>query len=143
MPIARAVFIGPASGFAVQIPFVWRAGAVSPSVSLPIVSAAMSIKPPLQAGRNSTYGFPGEMLWQHEILRTYGWTILTGGVVLVLTLLSKFAGFANGSGVPHKSGLPLVGSWSFFTRRHRFVDEGVRRLGNVFSFKILHARYSA
>ena len=82
-------------------------------------------------------------------MTTYGWTLLTGGVVLVFTLLSKFAGgFADASGsksdaVPYWSGLPLVGSWAFFTRRHRFVDEGVRRLGNVFSFKILHARYSA
>lgn len=46
----------------------------------------------------------------------------------------------DSDGFPFLHGLPFIGSWDFFTRRHFFAHEGLVKLGDVFSFNVLQVR---
>ncbi|TDL20336.1 cytochrome P450 [Rickenella mellea] len=61
----------------------------------------------------------------------------SSGALFCLIALVLFLS-RNTDKIPRKRGIPVVGSWTFFTARHRFVTEGVRKLGNIFTFNVLH-----
>lgn len=65
--------------------------------------------------------------------------LVAAAVVVISTTMSLFNRTDSG-GVPFKAGIPFIGQWSFFTRRHMWLGEGIKKLGNVFAFNILHVR---
>lgn len=69
-------------------------------------------------------------------------TLVLGTIVFfafILTTLNVSA--RRGDKVPYKRGIPFIGSWTFFTRRYRFVEEGLKKLGGRFRFNILHVSF--
>ena len=69
-------------------------------------------------------------------------TTILASIVFAAFVVSQYSGAnARNDGnvkVPYRRGIPLVGSWAFFTRRVRFVDEGFKKLGGMFRFNILN-----
>jgi hypothetical protein len=67
---------------------------------------------------------------------------LFGGVVIAAFVLTTLRGVRAqcSEGVPFKRGIPFIGSWSFFTHRYEFIEDGLRRLGSKFRFSILNVR---
>lgn len=63
---------------------------------------------------------------------------LVSSALIVLTSLGgHFLQRTDKDGFPFFSGLPVIGSWKFFTKRYNFLHEGLAKLGDVYSFKIL------
>lgn len=88
---------------------------------------------------NATFSSFVHKVQSHEIPNSpYLLGIVVGGVCILVTVISLLSN--TGDRVPYQNGMPFVGSWAFFTRRHRFVNEGIQRLGNIFAFNILHVR---
>lgn len=66
----------------------------------------------------------------------------TVGIFLCSVAAVSYTVFANSEGkdaegVPRKAGVPILGSWGFFAKRHNFVADGIARLGNFYYFKVL------
>lgn len=75
---------------------------------------------------------------ERNISVQYAYTIAVAVGVVSLSKLYSSVVSSSDQGIPHKAGYPIVGSWAFFTQRHNFVDEGIKKFGNIFSFKILN-----
>ena len=83
-------------------------------------------------------------------LDVYTVGVATSALILLTTFASQLIPRKDKDGFPFLSGLPIVGSWKFFTKRYNFLHEGIAKLGQTFSFKILQVcmqmnqvRYSA
>lgn len=74
----------------------------------------------------------------HDIPVQYVYTLALAAGVVTLSKLYSTIGSSNDQGIPRKYGYPIVGSWAFFTQRYQFIDDGIKKLGNIFSFKILN-----
>ena len=68
-------------------------------------------------------------------------TLLLGGITCLVFLTTAFYAQRSSNVVPYKYGLPIVGSWSFFTNRYRFLQDGMKTLGGKFKFSILKVSY--
>ena len=68
------------------------------------------------------------------------YTTVLASIILAAVVVSSLtnSGSNDGVKVPYKHGIPFIGSWAFFTRRIRFIEEGFRSLGSAFRFNILH-----
>ena len=77
------------------------------------------------------------VIGEHQVPVQYAWTL--AALLGVASLPSVYKSLLGGD-VPHKSGIPFVGSWAFFTKRHRFIQEITQKFGNMVSFNILHVR---
>lgn len=75
---------------------------------------------------------------ERNISVQYAYAIAVAVGVVSLSKLYSSVVSSIDQGIPHKAGYPIVGSWAFFTQRHNFVDEGIKKFGNIFSFKILN-----
>ncbi|TDL20334.1 cytochrome P450 [Rickenella mellea] len=60
------------------------------------------------------------------------------GTICFLIALALFISNRTTDKIPRKRGIPFVGSWTFFTARHKFVTDGLKKLGNTFTFNVLH-----
>ena len=70
-------------------------------------------------------------------LDVYTVGVATSALILLTTFASHLIPRKDKDGFPFLSGLPIVGSWKFFTKRYNFLHEGIAKLGQTFSFKIL------
>lgn len=68
----------------------------------------------------------------------YAYTIAVAVGVVALSRVYGLLVTSNEQDIPRKAGYPIVGSWAFFTQRYQFIDEGIRKFGNIFSFNILN-----
>lgn len=66
--------------------------------------------------------------------------LLSSALVILASLGTHLFHRTDKDGFPFSSGLPIVGSWKFFTTRYRFLHDGMAKLGNAYSFKILQVR---
>ncbi|KAH8115445.1 cytochrome P450 [Phellopilus nigrolimitatus] len=64
----------------------------------------------------------------------YGLGLLTGlaGVLATVYVFKS----TDEDGVPYKASVPFIGAWGFYSRRYSFIQEGLKKLGNVYSFRI-------
>lgn len=68
--------------------------------------------------------------------------VISSLFALLIYLGSQHLPSKDSDGFPFLHGLPFIGSWDFFTRRHFFAHEGLVKLGDVFSFNVLQVRLS-
>ncbi|TDL20337.1 cytochrome P450 [Rickenella mellea] len=73
----------------------------------------------------------------HESIQPQSILRIASGALCCLVALVLFLSSRSAGAMPRKRGLPYVGSWTFFTARHRFVTEGIKKLGNIFTFNVL------
>jgi hypothetical protein len=82
-------------------------------------------------------------LWDHYIVHPVSHNdlhlnaLLFGGIACLAFIATTLYTHRTDKLVPYKHGIPFVGSWSFFTNRYRFIEDGMAKLGGRFKFKIL------
>lgn len=67
-------------------------------------------------------------------------TVALASCVLAAYVIAVFTSSHGDQSIPQKRGIPIIGSWAFFTRRYTFLEEGLERLGRAFRFNILRVR---
>jgi hypothetical protein len=65
--------------------------------------------------------------------------LMISGICVIATLLSSWKS-SRKEAIPQSRGTPFIGEWAFFSRRHRFLEDGLRRFGKMFKFNILQVR---
>jgi hypothetical protein len=58
--------------------------------------------------------------------------ILAFGLVKIVEIHDSYAS------VPYIRSLPIIGNWTFFTKRGDFVANGLKRFGKVFRFRVIN-----
>ena len=91
---------------------------------------------------NSTLPLPGldtgsALFERFSHSDAYSISLAAGVLVILVYVGNSVFSRRDSDGFPFLPGLPVVGSWKFFTKRHHFAHEGLSRLGQVFSFNIL------
>ncbi|KAH8102335.1 cytochrome P450 [Phellopilus nigrolimitatus] len=91
-----------------------------------------SLAPMPSAMNISTTFFDG--LSSSEGSNLYGLSLLAGLAGILATVYAFKS--TDEDGVPYKAGIPFIGAWDFYSRRNSFIQEGIKKLGNVYSFRI-------
>ena len=66
--------------------------------------------------------------------------VVLASLVVFGAVLTVLVGRKSADRIPELHGPPIFGHFRFFSDRYFFVNEGVRKLGSIFQFKVLNVR---